>query len=174
MGLKALPSRNSPGGPVFVRSAESVGQFVNKPCPYYHTPPAAVFTPHQTKRKDRMKTKTQGGFTLVEIMIVVAIIGLLASVAIPNYVHARLKTQRVGCINNLQLIDAAVQQWAMDYGKGAGQTVQYSDLRPYFGRTVKCPAGGASFEDSYQLTTVETPCACLRSPSGDYAHKQPQ
>ena len=61
----------------------------------------------------KIKTNRAGGFTLVEIMIVVAIIGLLATIAIPNFVRARLKAQQSACINNLRQLDGAKQTWAL-------------------------------------------------------------
>ena len=61
----------------------------------------------------RTTAKNQG-FTLVEIMIVVAIIGLLAAIAIPNFVKARTTSQQNACINNLRLVDSSKQQWALE------------------------------------------------------------
>jgi prepilin-type N-terminal cleavage/methylation domain-containing protein len=122
-------------------------------------------------KNNRIKTTRRQGFTLVEIMIVVAIIGMLASIAIPNFVKARQRAAMTSCITNLQQIDGAIQEWAMEERKDPGQAVQYADIRGYLRNEVVCPAGGTSFEDSYRLTTVEAPPACLRVPAGPHAHK---
>lgn len=99
-----------------------------------------------------MKTKRAkvrlNGFTLVEILIVCAIIGILAAIAIPNFMRSRSDSQATVCINNLRQVDSAAQQFAIEAGKSAGTTLNFpTDLTPYIklnaGSSIPtCPAGG--------------------------------
>src|SRR4029077_10976697 len=96
----------------------------------------------------KIRTSNKAGFTLVEIMIVVAIIGLLAAIAIPNFVRARTTAQQNACINNLRQLDGAKQQWALENKPAATAAPVVSDIQPYLGRgsggTVPlCPADSA-------------------------------
>ena len=106
----------------------------------------------------------RSGFTLVEIMIVVAIIGLLASIAIPNFVQARKVANKNVCISNLQQIEGAIQRWSLDMRKDEGQSVAYSDIQSYLKHAVVCPSGSTCFADSYTMTTVDAPPACQKQP----------
>ena len=123
--------------------------------------------------KNKMTRKA--GFTLVEIMIVVAIIGLLAAIAIPNFVHARTQAQTNACINNLRQIDGATQQWALENKASAAATVSFASIQPYLKNAVTCPAGGSSatFSSSYTLSTVTNKPVCKIVPTGQQAHALP-
>ena len=103
-------------------------------------------------------------------MIVIAILGLLAGIAIPNYLKARTVAQANTCVNHLRQIDAAIQEWALANKKGEGQTVEYSDISSYLKGAVVCPAGGTAFSDSYSITTVSERPTCKRVPRGDHPH----
>lgn len=122
------------------------------------------------------KTARRAGFTLVEIMIVVAIIGLLAAIAIPNFIRARATSQQNACIENLRQIDGAIDEWALETGQHNGTTVASVDTVSayiklnHLGSVPSCPAGG-----SYTTTSVgATPqVSCSLSTDPEHPHILP-
>ncbi len=101
------------------------------------------------------KTSRKAGFTLVEIMIVVAIIGLLAAIAIPNFIKARATSQQNACINNLKQISGAIDEWALETGQSSGASVANVMIVSAYikmnanSSVPNCPASG-----TYTTTTV--------------------
>ncbi len=111
--------------------------------------------------------RKHAGFTLVEIMIVVAIIALLAAIAVPGFLRARKRSQASKILNDLRMIDAAVDQYAIETNRTTGNVVR-SRIGPNTSRKT------ASFITQARtflapLTVLRRSIPFLRSPSADYA-----
>ena len=104
----------------------------------------------------KLNTK-RGGFTLVEIMIVVAIIALLASIAVPNFLRSRKRSQATQVLEDLRIIDAAVDQYAIEHNKIAGATVEWADVQKYVksGTRLYTSGGADILGNSFTMPTVD-------------------
>ena len=102
-------------------------------------------------------TTKRAGFTLVEIMIVVAIIALLAAIAVPGFLRARKRSQASKILNDLRLIDAAVDQYGIETSKSTGSVVNVTDWTNYLKKdTTLYNTGQDLFGDDYGPQTVDT------------------
>ena len=107
-----------------------------------------------------MKKLRTRGFTLVEIMIVVAIIGILISIAVPSFLRARENARGRACQENLAKIDGSKEQWALENNQSNGATVAWSDLvqsnrTGYLRATPICPSSG-----TYTIAVVGSDPTC--------------
>ena len=101
--------------------------------------------------------KHRGGFTLVEIMIVVAIIALLAAIAVPGFLRARKRSQASKILNDLRMIDAAVDQYAIESGKKTGDPIGVTDWQKYVKKDSNLYATAADlFGNPYGPQTVDS------------------
>ncbi len=103
--------------------------------------------------------KTRSGFTLVEIMIVVAIIALLAAIAVPNFLRARKRSQATRCLEDLRILDNALDQYAIETNRPSGFNPSFADLKNYIktGTPLYTAGDNDMFGNSYGTYTVDSP-----------------
>lgn len=103
------------------------------------------------------RTTKHSGFTLVEIMIVVAIIALLAAIAVPGFLRARKRSQASKILNDLRLISGAIDQYAIENNKASGQPVEVADWTNYLKKdTALYSSGQDLFGRDYGAQTVDS------------------
>jgi prepilin-type N-terminal cleavage/methylation domain-containing protein len=98
------------------------------------------------------------GFTLVEILIVVAIVGILVGLAVPNFLKSRTQARKQLCIENLSQIESAKQLWGLENSKKDGDTPADQELigaDRYIKITPECAAGGV-----YRFNAIGTTATC--------------
>ena len=107
----------------------------------------------------RKLNTNRGGFTLVEIMIVVAIIALLAAIAVPNFLRSRKRSQATQVLEDLRIIDSAVDQYAIETNKAGGATVAWADVQKYIktGTRLYTSGGADILGNSFTIPTVDNP-----------------
>ena len=105
----------------------------------------------------KLNTKREG-FTLVEIMIVVAIIAMLAAIAVPNFLRSRKRSQATQVLEDLRMIDSAVDQYAIETNKSGGSTVAWSDVQKYLktGTRLYSSTGKDILGNAFTISSVDS------------------
>jgi prepilin-type N-terminal cleavage/methylation domain-containing protein len=100
---------------------------------------------------------SKAGFTLVEIMIVVAIIALLATIAVPSFLRARKRSQATKVVNDARILDAAIDQWAIEANKTNEEDVAWTEIAPFVkdSSLLYKKSGADIFDNDYTLGTVD-------------------
>ncbi len=110
--------------------------------------------------------QARAGFTLTEIMIVVCLVGLLATIAAPTWVRARTQSQTQVCLNNLKQVDGAKQQWALENKVAPTITPSYADISSFLKHSVLCPGDNQmTFVTSYTMHAVSEKPTCQIVPA---------
>lgn len=117
-----------------------------------------------------LRTKKTGGFTLVEIMIVVAIIALLASIGVPNFLRARKRAQATSVLEDLRLVESAKDQWAIETNKVGNAAVTWNDVQPYIkpGTRLATGAGTDAVGGTITLSTVDQAVKVSTTTKGNF------
>jgi prepilin-type N-terminal cleavage/methylation domain-containing protein len=106
----------------------------------------------------RKLNSKRGGFTLVEIMIVVAIIALLAAIAVPNFLRSRKRSQATQVLEDLRQIDSAIDQYAIETNKTSTTTPAWADIRKYLktGTRLEISGGKDILGNSFTINAIDT------------------
>jgi competence protein ComGC len=105
----------------------------------------------------------------ISIALAVVMVPMMLAIAVPNFVKARESAQKNVCISNLRQLNGAIEAFALEKKKQSTDPVTLNDLTPYLKRTLVCPAGGTSIQDSYRVTDCQSLPTCI-SPGGGAAH----
>ena len=112
----------------------------------------------------RLMFKNQDAFSMIELMVVIAIIGLLSAIAIPAFMKASLSARQKACVSNLEQVDSAIQQWAIDTKSLPENVVTHTNLLSYLRELPTCPspaANAGTFATDYGMTFVQEPAFCV-------------
>jgi prepilin-type N-terminal cleavage/methylation domain-containing protein len=138
-------------------------------------------------RSSASQSGCRAGFTLVEIMIVVLIIGILLTIAVPNFQRAREQSRQKACIANLKMVDSAKEMWAMDNNRPQGTHVMLtwligtyingqfftSSTATSIAAEFKCPSSGLPYGPTMGVVGTPPQCPTVAARTGPFGHRLP-